>query len=102
MTATSLLLLPSATMRMTWSSRGVRPLRTESPRLVDIPYSVMKLFGHEPPRYMQGRMIFPSGAEQPAARGMLDPRVLSQSGAAPGALVFPAIPDGASSVDAAS
>ena len=30
-----------------------------SPRLVDIPASVMRLFGQEIPRYMQGEMIFP-------------------------------------------
>jgi predicted AlkP superfamily phosphohydrolase/phosphomutase len=67
-----------------------RPLMTETPRLVDIPYSVMKLFGQEPPRYMQGKMIFAQPGETAEGRGMLDPSVLSQSGSAPGARILPA------------
>jgi predicted AlkP superfamily phosphohydrolase/phosphomutase len=63
-----------------------RAISTESPRLVDVPASVMKLFGQEIPRYMQGEMILPGDAR---VRGMLDPTTLEQSGAAPGALVFP-------------
>ena len=63
-----------------------RPLLTETPRLVDVPYSVMKLFGQAPPDYMQGKMIFPKAGEQAPARGGFDVRILSQSGAAPGAL----------------
>jgi predicted AlkP superfamily phosphohydrolase/phosphomutase len=66
-----------------------RPIATESPRLVDIPASVMRLFGQEIPGYMQGEMIFPEGGESGAVRGMLDPATLPQSGAAPGALIFP-------------
>ena len=61
----------------------------EEPRLVDIPASVLRLFGQEIPRYMQGEMIFPGKGAAGAVRGMLDPGTLSQSGAAPGALIFP-------------
>jgi hypothetical protein len=66
-----------------------RAIVAEQPRLVDVPASVLRLFGQEVPRYMQGRMLFAEGAEAAAVRGMLDPATLSQSGAAPGALVFP-------------
>ncbi|MDH3211916.1 MAG: alkaline phosphatase family protein [Myxococcales bacterium] len=66
-----------------------RPIATENPRLIDIPASVMRLFGQEIPRYMQGKMIFAEDAEAGSVRGMLDPTSLSQSGAAPGALIFP-------------
>ncbi|MDJ0852914.1 MAG: alkaline phosphatase family protein [Myxococcota bacterium] len=65
-----------------------RTLAEESPRLVDIPASVMRLFGQEIPRYMQGEMIFPDDPAQGTVKGMLDPTTLSQSGAAPGALIF--------------
>jgi hypothetical protein len=57
--------------------------------LVDIPASVLRLFGQEIPRYMQGAMIFPEAGEEGEVRGMLDPTSLAQSGAAPGALIFP-------------
>ncbi len=63
-----------------------RSICEESPRLIDVPASVMRLFGQQIPRYMQGRMIFSKDAD---VRGMLDPTTLSQSGAAPGALIFP-------------
>ncbi len=63
-------------------------ITAENPRLIDIPASVLRLFGQEPPGYMQGNMIFPE--EGPGTvRGMLDPTSLPQSGAAPGALIFP-------------
>ena len=65
-----------------------RAIDVEQPRLVDIPASVMRLFGQEIPRYMQGEMIFPEEGEG-SVRGMLDPASLPQSGAAPGALIFP-------------
>jgi len=66
-----------------------RPIVAEAPRLVDVPCSILRLFGHQPPRYMQGTMIFPEPGEEATVRGMLDPRSLNQSGAAPGARVFP-------------
>jgi predicted AlkP superfamily phosphohydrolase/phosphomutase len=66
-----------------------RPIAAEDPRLVDIPASVMRLFGQEIPKYMQGEMIFPEEGAVGCVRGMLDPTTLSQSGAAPGALVYP-------------
>lgn len=67
-----------------------RPLVTETPRLIDIPFSVMTLFGQTPPKYMQGSMIFARPGEAAPVKGMLDVTVLSQSGAAPGARVLPA------------
>jgi len=66
-----------------------RPINTEAPRLVDIPATVMQLFGQPIPRYMQGRMILPTSDEDERVRGMLDPTTLVQSGSAPGALIFP-------------
>ncbi len=67
-----------------------RAIAEEAPRLVDVPASVLRLFGQEIPRYMQGRMIFPEDDTRGAVAGMLDPSCLEQSGAAPGALVLPA------------
>ncbi len=67
-----------------------RAIAEKAPRLVDVPASVLRLFGQEIPRYMQGRMIFPEDEGRGAVAGMLDPSQLEQSGAAPGALVFPA------------
>ena len=49
----------------------------------------MRLFGQEIPGYMQGEMIFPEDGSEGCTRGMLDPTSLPQSGAAPGALIFP-------------
>ena len=49
--------------------------------------SVLSILGKEPPRYMQGRPLFAAPGESAPVRGMLDPDVLNQSGAAPGALV---------------
>jgi predicted AlkP superfamily phosphohydrolase/phosphomutase len=66
-----------------------RAINTESPRLVDIPASVLSLFGQPIPGYMQGEMIFAPPGAQGAVAGMLDPTSLAQSGAAPGALIFP-------------
>ncbi len=64
-----------------------RRITEEKPHIVDIPFSVLSLFGQVPPKYMQGRMIFPvAGAPGPVG-GPVDPRALSQSGAAPGARV---------------
>jgi predicted AlkP superfamily phosphohydrolase/phosphomutase len=66
-----------------------RAINTETPRLVDIPATVMKLFGQKIPNYMQGKMILPDKSEDASAKGMLDPTTLEQSGSAPGALIFP-------------
>ena len=66
-----------------------RAIVTETPRLVDVPASVLRLFGQDVPGYMQGRDLFAEGDEAAPVGGMLDPATLSQSGAAPGALVFP-------------
>ncbi len=67
-----------------------RALAKAEPRLVDIPATVLRLFGQEVPGYMQGHMILPEGdAEgEGTVKGMIDPTTLEQSGAAPGALVF--------------
>jgi predicted AlkP superfamily phosphohydrolase/phosphomutase len=65
-----------------------RAIRAERPRLLDVPASVMRLFGQEIPRYMQGEMVFIEDGSAAPVRGMLDPAALDQSGAAPGALVF--------------
>ncbi|MDP6934181.1 MAG: alkaline phosphatase family protein, partial [Myxococcota bacterium] len=64
-----------------------RAIATETPRLVDIPASIMRLFGQDIPRYMQGRMIFAENGDAATVTGPLDPSILEQSGAAPGARV---------------
>jgi len=61
-----------------------RRIACERPRLVDIPVSVVELFGQQRARYMQGEMIF---ARDAAVGGSFDPKLLDQSGAAPGARV---------------
>jgi predicted AlkP superfamily phosphohydrolase/phosphomutase len=66
-----------------------RALAKEEPRLIDIPASVMRLFGQPIPAYMQGEMVFPENGATGTVQGMLDPTTLAQSGAAPGARVFP-------------
>ncbi len=61
-----------------------RPIVTDKPHIMDIPFSILSLFGQTPPSYMQGKMLFAKdGADK---RGALDPATLSQSGSAPGAL----------------
>ena len=72
-----------------------RPIVTERPHILDLAVSVIRLFGHEPPAQMKGRFLFAEPGAQAAVRGPLDPTCLSQSGAAPGARVFP---NGGSSV----
>jgi predicted AlkP superfamily phosphohydrolase/phosphomutase len=59
-----------------------RKIATERPRLIDIPLSIVELFGQKRARHMQGEMIFTQGA---AVAGLFDARRLDQSGAAPGA-----------------
>jgi predicted AlkP superfamily phosphohydrolase/phosphomutase len=66
-----------------------RPIVSERPHILDLAVSVIRLFGHEPPAQMKGRFLFATPAEQAAVRGPLDPTTLSQSGAAPGARIFP-------------
>ena len=61
-----------------------RKIVTERPRLIDIPLSVIELFGQKRARYMQGDMIFAPDAK---VGGEFDAKLLDQSGAAPGALV---------------
>jgi hypothetical protein len=72
-----------------------RPIATEKPHILDLAVSVIRLFGHEPPAAMKGRFLFAPAGEQASVRGALDPTSLTQSGAAPGARVFP---NGGSSV----
>jgi predicted AlkP superfamily phosphohydrolase/phosphomutase len=57
-----------------------RRISAERPRLLDIPVSVLELFGQKRARYMQGEMIFADGG---AVGGSFEPERLSQSGAAP-------------------
>lgn len=64
-----------------------RPLAVEHPHIMDIPFSVMRLFGQPPGKMMQGKMIFAEGGAAAPVRGPLDPATLSQSGSAPGARV---------------
>lgn len=59
-----------------------RRIATERPRLIDVPVSVVELFGQKRARYMQGEMLF---APDAAVGGSFDPKRLDQSGAAPGA-----------------
>jgi predicted AlkP superfamily phosphohydrolase/phosphomutase len=66
-----------------------RAITNETPNLVDIAPSVMTILGKKPPAYMQGQPLFAGPGEPAEVRGMLDPAVLNQSGAAPGALVSP-------------
>ena len=66
-----------------------RPIAVEKPHLLDIAVSVLRLFGQEPPAAMKGRDLFARPGEAAPVRGPLDPACLSQSGAAPGARVFP-------------
>lgn len=59
-----------------------RRITTERPRLIDVPLSVVELFGQKRAPYMQGEMIFAPDAR---VGGSFDPERLDQSGAAPGA-----------------
>jgi len=61
-----------------------RRIRAERPRLLDIPVSILELFGQKRAAYMQGEMIF---GREAAVGGSFAPELLSQSGAAPGARV---------------
>lgn len=61
-----------------------RRIATENPRLIDLPLSVVELFGQKRARYMQGEMIF---APDAGVAGSFDPKRLDQSGAAPGARI---------------
>ncbi len=71
-------------------------ITAEAPNILDVAPSVLTLFGQEVPRYMQGKAIFPArGQPDGTVKGPLDPRTLSQSGAAPGALVHVEAPGGA-------
>lgn len=65
----------------------------ENPHIADIPYSILSLFGQTAPNYMQGRMLFARKGEVASVGGPLDPHSLPQSGAAPGARIFPEQPD---------
>jgi predicted AlkP superfamily phosphohydrolase/phosphomutase len=66
-----------------------RAIVAERPHITDLAVSVIRLFGHEPPAAMKGRFIFAKPGEPAPVRGPLDPTCLTQSGAAPGARVFP-------------
>jgi predicted AlkP superfamily phosphohydrolase/phosphomutase len=70
-----------------------RAITSETPNLIDIAPSVFQILGKQPPPYMQGRALFADPGEPAGVRGMLDPAVLNQSGAAPGALVSSTMPE---------
>jgi predicted AlkP superfamily phosphohydrolase/phosphomutase len=59
-----------------------RRIASERPRLIDVPASIVALFGVPRPRHMQGEMLF---APDAAVGGGFDAKRLDQSGAAPGA-----------------
>ena len=61
-----------------------RRIAAERPRLIDIPVSVLELFGQKRARYMQGEMIF---ADDATVAGPVDPKLVVQSGVAPGARI---------------
>jgi len=84
---------PSIVPGVLYCNRG---LTTENPRLIDIPATIMSLFGQEIPGYMQGQMLLADDAGEAPVTGMLDPTTLSQSGSAPGALIFEALEQEAS------
>jgi predicted AlkP superfamily phosphohydrolase/phosphomutase len=65
-----------------------RPITVETPHLLDLATSVLRLFGHEPPAHMPGRFLFAPPGGEAVVRGPLDPACLNQSGAAPGARVL--------------
>ena len=67
----------------------ITAIASETPNLVDIAPSVMRILGKEPPSYMKGQLLFAEPGGSATVRGMLDPATLNQSGAAPGALVSP-------------
>jgi predicted AlkP superfamily phosphohydrolase/phosphomutase len=66
-----------------------RRITSERPRLIDVPASILALFGQERPRHMQGEPIFSAEAGAARVGGSLDPARLEQSGVAPGARVAP-------------
>jgi hypothetical protein len=66
-----------------------RAITVEKPHLIDIATSVLRLFGQEPPAHMTGRFLFARPGEIAPVGGPLDPTSLAQSGAAPGARIFP-------------
>ncbi len=66
-----------------------RPIAVEAPHIADLPVSILSLFGQRPPEAMKGRMLFAKPGQPAPVAGPLDPRTLSQSGAAPGAKAHP-------------
>ena len=70
-----------------------RPLVVENPHIADVPFSILSMFGHKPPKHMQGRMLFAEKGQVGTVRGPLDPHSLPQSGSAPGARIFPEVGD---------
>ncbi len=66
-----------------------RPITSTEPNIVDMAPSVMRLFGHGPAPYMVGKPIYAEPGDTAEVTGAFDPRILSQSGSAPGARIFP-------------
>jgi len=66
-----------------------RPIVRDAPHIMDIPYSVLRVFGITPPKYMQGSMLFAEKPAEAPIQGSFAPERLSQSGAAPLARILP-------------
>jgi len=66
-----------------------RKIVTEQPKLIDLPFSILRMLGQTPPKYMQGEMVFGAPYAPATVGGLLDPAALSQSGSAPGAIMHP-------------
>ncbi len=70
-----------------------RPIVVEDPHIADVPSSILQVFGHKPPKHMQGRMLFAEKGQVGPVSGPVDPHRLPQSGSAPGARIFPEAAD---------
>jgi predicted AlkP superfamily phosphohydrolase/phosphomutase len=57
-----------------------RPLTTEDPRLMDVPASVLRMFGQPVPRHMLGRSFYPEPGQEAPVTGLFDGARLDQSG----------------------
>ncbi len=55
-----------------------RPITTDTPRLLDMAPSIMRMLGQEPPKYMLGHSVFPEPGQQGEVKGWLDPAVLAE------------------------
>ncbi len=63
-----------------------RRILTDRPKLVDLPFSILRLFGVPTPGYLQGSMVFPAAGEPALPGGTLPLDAVEWSGRAPLAL----------------